>query len=162
MPRRPRRMSPAFAATLAVLWVAGCATDADTSDPAGRSLRLGTDPAAERLHDVCGSLLLFHAQYGRLAGDLEELALATGLDDETLTDPRTGRPFAYEPDGFASGAGGRRIVVLAAPEPGASHRWGVTIVPGGSMMTGKVVALPVGAFADGDPSRSRGPEAGGG
>ncbi len=141
------RMRTGLAGLLLGALLVGCAPSTgpsarSTVGPSEPAVPQGPDASAERLHDVCGSLLLFHASQGRLPDSLAELAAATGLEASRTLDPATGRPFAYARGGFAASAEGASVVVLAEPAPGAAVRWAVAFEPGRGASTCRVVALP--------------------
>jgi hypothetical protein len=104
------------------------------------------DLAAQRLHDITGSLLLFHGAYGRMPTTLQELRLATGLAPHATIDPATEKPFAFSQEGFASSAGGRRLYVLAAPTPQRRTCLGVAITTTPGAKTGQIEVLPADAL----------------
>jgi len=144
--RYPRRGAAALAAVAAAAMLAGCAMEPmKPTKPPRPTPAAGLDPVAEQLHDICGSLLLFHNAYQRLPSSLEELCLATGLDRQRVTDVATGRPFAYEPDGFATSSAGA-IVLLAGRPEGGDTCWGVVVAKSAKPITAKVVALPATAM----------------
>ena len=135
-----------LAAACAMALLAGCVSE--PVDPAPREVPTGLNPTAERLHEICGSILLFHGAYHRMPESLEELRRATGMTPDAIIDPVTRRPFAYVPEGFATSPAGRRAVLLAAPGPGAETCWAVTVLQANRSLSAKVVALPAEAFAE--------------
>jgi hypothetical protein len=98
------------------------------------------------LHDVCGSILLFHGAYRRLPHSLAELQRATGLRQRQITDPVSNKPFLYAPGGLAVSAKGPRIVAVAAPAPAARTGWAVSVRHEEGTLRAEVVALPASAF----------------
>jgi hypothetical protein len=127
--------------------VIGCANPAQPMPEKPEAAPGAFDPAAERLHDITGSLLLFRGAYGRMPTDLDELRLVTGLTSDATIDPATDKPFAYSREGFASSAGGRRLYVLAAPTPQRKSCLAVSITTGPGSGTGDVEVLPPEAYA---------------
>jgi hypothetical protein len=104
------------------------------------------DDGAARLHDLSGALLLFEAAYHRLPASLDELARVTALEARTTTDPVTGRPFAYERDGFAR-SDHVRLVIVAAPKAGSELMWAVSVTTGATV-TAEVVTLPASSYGE--------------
>ena len=97
--------------------------------PAGRRLRLrsATDPCADRLHAICGAMLLYYAVNRRLPADVEELRAIAGPDpDVEFTCPVSGKPYVYNPDGLPRGKGRPGFLVLYDAEGTHSGlRWSV-------------------------------------
>jgi hypothetical protein len=134
----------ALAAVAAAL-AAGCTQGGRVERPAPPA---GLDPLAEQLHDICGNLLWFESMYHRLPRSVDELCLATGLDARRVIDPVTGKPFAYDPAGFAASQTAERILLVAAPAPAAKTRWCVSMVQAGGTSTCRVIAVPADAFGE--------------
>ncbi|KPK83643.1 MAG: hypothetical protein AMJ81_07700 [Phycisphaerae bacterium SM23_33] len=89
--------------------------------------KVGTDPCAERLHDVCGHLLLYYQIHKRLPPTLKQLKSSDVLPLPPLVCPVSGKPYVYEPQGLLlRGQPGR--LVLYDPEPSHSGiRWGILV-----------------------------------
>ncbi len=104
-----------------------------------------TDPCAERLHDICGLLLLHHSIHGKLPRKLSELEGVAGPDGKQILEcPVSGKAYLYDREGFAvPGQPGR--VVLRDPLPShAGIRWAIAVVdPGVSTrpLNARVIAL---------------------
>ncbi|MHB1155583.1 MAG: hypothetical protein ACYC26_01960 [Phycisphaerales bacterium] len=104
-----------------------------------------TDACAMRLHDLCGSLLLYYADHGRLPGALGELEPTAELNPVlTLTCPVSGKPYIYDPAGMDAGDGTGRIIVYDAEASHLGMRWAIKFGEprGGGAMVARVVALP--------------------
>jgi len=139
------RACRALALALAAAVLAGCQTAA----PVVRKPSVVIDPCAERLHDVCGRLLLYHAAHKALP---ESLADLQGPDDQPptpMTCPASGEPYVYNREGLLiPGRPGR--LVLYDPLPHASGmRWGVfaEIADGNQPLAARVILLPESAFS---------------
>ena len=109
-----------------------------------------TDPCAERLHDLCGPLLLYRALRKKLPDSLEDLRKDAGPGEEiALECPSTGKAYIYEKDGITvPGIAGKVIVHDAVPHSGV--RWAITVMGADSASTlnTRVVAIVEG---DGGP-----------
>jgi hypothetical protein len=94
-----------------------------------------TDPCAERLHDLCGPLLLHRALRKKLPDRLEDLRKDAGPGEEiALVCPATGKAYIYEKDGISvPGIAGKVIVRDAVPHSGV--RWAITVMGEGSAST---------------------------
>ena len=96
--------------------------------PAADSPTAGTDPCANRLHDLGGLLLLYFVTNRRLPERLDDLAPLS--DDpskfhEHITCPASGRPYEYVPKGLPA-AGTDRVLLVYDPTPahgGGAFRW---------------------------------------
>ena len=119
---------------------AGCQTT--TIPKAGRP-SVKQDPCAERLHDICGHLLLYHSAYKKLPRTLDVFGSAGGSHVPLLQCPRSGKPYVYDPTGLTlPGRKGR--FVLYDPQPSHSGmRWGVLVaVPAdGANITARVILV---------------------
>jgi hypothetical protein len=137
------RSSVAVASPAAWLVVAALAAGCQTAPPAPRRLGIQIDPCAERLHDLCGHLLLYYAAHGQLPPTLEDLKLDESLSPSPPVCPISNKPYLYNPSGLSiPGRQGR--LVLYDPEPTHSGmRWGilVTAPPGGGLMTANVILV---------------------
>ena len=107
-----------------------------------------TSPCADRLHDICGELLLYYAAHGALPPTLDELCPAAGPEAASRVCPASGKPYVYDPAGLtAPGRAGR--LVLYDPDPShAGMRWGAFLDAGGPAKTPamRVILLSEGAF----------------
>lgn len=101
------------------------------------------DPCAERLHDVCGHLLLYYASHRKLPPTLAELKSTRTMGLPPLACPASGKPYVYDPAGLSiPGRPGR--LVLYDPEPSHSGmRWGILVgTPAdGANITARVVLV---------------------
>lgn len=143
------------------LVAAGCANDGATKPPTAPPPRVSadplpagaamsnTDPSAQRLHDLCGALLLFYFEQQRLPESLEELKSSPG-DSEAVSfvSPVTNTPYLYTAGGILIPERDARIVIYDPSPNRANVRWAVMIddpVPGKALVT-KVLPLPESFF----------------
>jgi hypothetical protein len=134
-----------------VVLACGCQV---TEPAAVRPRSLGKDPCAERLHDVCGHLLLYYASHKRLPPTLAELKSTPTMPLPPLVCPASGKPYVYDPAGVSiPGRPGR--LVLYDPEPSHSGmRWAVMVgTPADATnVTTRVILLPESEFAPANAS----------
>ena len=85
------------------------------------------DACAERLHDVCGHMLLYYAIHRKLPPMLSALTSNGGLPLPPFVCPASGRPYVYDPSGVPiANLPGR--LVLYDPEPSHSGmQWGIFV-----------------------------------
>lgn len=115
-----------------------------------------TDPCANRLHDLAGSLLLYHATNYRLPSRLTDLEQITGpLAPATLECPVSEGPYVYNPDGLLSPDTKSLLIVYDSTPTHAGRRHAISIVaptgPTDALVT-KIISLPDQAFQPGKPS----------
>ncbi len=143
MKRNANLASLAFWIALAVL-VGGCAGTPEATVPAVRKPSARINPCAERLHDVCGQLLLYHSLHNRLPRTLDELK-DTGFGQmPELTCPVSGKPYIYNPKGLRIPGQPGRVVLYDATPCHSGMRWGILVGDPvrGKALTAKVVLLP--------------------
>ncbi len=129
---------------LAVL-AAGCQT---SEPPMVRRPSVRKDPCAERLHDLCGHLLLYYSTHGRLPPTLADLKPTGGLPLPPLVCPASEKPYVYDPTGLTIAHQPGRLVVYD-PEPSHSGmRWGILVrkTTDGSSPTARVILVDEGEF----------------
>ena len=130
---------------VAAALAAGCQTPAPQPQP----LSILADPCAERVHDICGRLLLYYSVHKRLPPTLEELSHGESLSSLPLVCPVSNKPYAYRPAGLSvPGRQGR--LVLYDPEPShAGMRWGILVgtPASGGLITANVILLSEKEFA---------------
>jgi len=134
--------------------VGGCQTRAPSARKPGTEM----DPCAERLHDICGQLLLAYARKNALPKALGELQGLSSRRLPPLACPTSAKPYVYNPDGLKiQGRPGR--VVLYDPTPAHSAmRWAVLAddIGTGQPLTLRVVLLPESdVFSKDGPERPR-------
>jgi len=108
-----------------------------------------------RLHEACGSLFLYFAQYNRLPPDVNALknppggatlGVTPGATD--LTCPVSHKPYIYNPTGIPAPKS-PAILVLYDPEPSHhGYRWAVAVIPpeGNNALIADVIAVPESYF----------------
>jgi len=128
-------------AVLVPMAAAGCQTAAA---PPARRPSAEIDPCADRLHDICGQLLLYFSATGEMPATLDDL---NRMDSQTLPPlvcPISGKPYIYNKDGLrVPGLAG--LLVLYDAEPiHSGMRWGIIVEAGGAgqPLSGRVVLLP--------------------
>jgi hypothetical protein len=144
------RRHPAIALGIlaALAFGAGCGTTppAAAAAPQGTSSLLpsAADPCSERMHDICGLFLLYHALRGKLPERPEELLRVAGSgEDIAFVCPVSGKSYLYDPKGTTV-PGQPGIVVLQDPLP-THHgvRWAIAIIePGGTQpISARIIGL---------------------
>ena len=118
---------------------------------------LTLDPTADQLHDICGSILLFHGAYHRMPQSLAELCNATSLPTNAVRDRSTGAMFDYKPSGFATLSDGGSVVLLAGKAPPGESRWGIAMSQSGPTPVCKVVSVPPAAVTSGPAAKQAAP-----
>ena len=105
-------------------------------EPPRPSVRV--DPCAERLHDVCGHLLLYYATHKRLPPSLDALKATGPLPLSPLVCPVSGKPYVYDSRGLAIPDRPGRLVLYDAEPSHSGMRWGIMVKrpEGGAIMTG--------------------------
>ena len=129
-------------------FAAGCQMEENSIPPVQRpSVRM--DPCAERLHDICGHLLLYHSVHNELPPTLEQLRSTSDVPLPSLVCPASGKAYTYNPGGLASPDRKGRLVMYD-PEPSHSGmRWAIMVgMPAdGGGVTARVILLPESEFA---------------
>jgi len=122
---------------------AGCQTE-EGSVPAVRRPSVKIDPCAERLHDLCGQLLLQHSLDGKFPQSLDQLPGIGGRDAAQLTCPVSRLPYVYAPDGLRIAGRSGLLLVYDATPCHSGMRWGILVdgLEAGKAATMRVVLLP--------------------
>ena len=123
-----------------------------------------TDPCAERLHELSGSLLFYYAKHRRLPNDLAQLEAldSPAGDDVALACPVSEAPYVYDPEGLPRPANQPGLIIVYDPHPShAGLRWAVVMEPGGRAgpPITRVIAAPESHVAT--PAGASNPGAGG-
>jgi hypothetical protein len=134
---------------LVVMLAAGCngsTKRAAASAPPRAAPISNTDPCANRLHDLCGPLLLYYAVHHRLPPTLKDLADEYDVGD--LTCPVSHLPYVYDLAGKRGSDPRMRVIIYDATPVHSGFRWGVGLEEAeeGVAPVAKVVALPASAF----------------
>lgn len=112
-----------------------------------------SDPCAERLHDLCGHLLMYHSLNRKLPDTLEDLKESGMGDLPPLTCPASGKPYRYMPAGMTV-PGRDEIMVICDPVPiHSGMRWAVMVAPpeSGQALATKVILLTERAVSTAGP-----------
>ncbi len=126
----------------------GCQKTTDNGVVRRPSVR--KDPCAERLHNICGHLLLYYSTHRKLPPTLEGLHPTTGLPLPPLVCPVSEKPYVYDPDGVPIPNFPGRLVVYD-PEPTHSGmRWGILVgaSAGAPNITARVILVPEKDFGE--------------
>ena len=121
----------------------GCQMEEEPIVPVRRpSVR--TDPCAERLHDVCGQLLLYHGTHRKLPESLEELGAPGSAMEWPPVCPTSGEPYVYNPAGLQIPGQPGRLVLYDARPSHSGMRWGILLSDTGSggTLAARVLLLP--------------------
>jgi len=109
-----------------------------------------TDPCANRLHDLAGSLLLYYAVKRKLPERAEELEQIGGpAGAGSLVCPVSNQPYVYNPKGVLSPDTKSRLILYDAAPSHAGRRWAISIVEpkaASDALVAKVVLVPDAAF----------------
>ncbi len=116
-------------ACLTGVMAAGCPPAAEPVAVQVHRPSVKKDLCAERLHDVCGALLMYYATRRQLPPTLAALQSAADEPLPPLVCPASGKPYVYTPAGVSvPNRVGR--VVMYDPEPSHSGmRWAVLAAP---------------------------------
>jgi len=116
----------------------------ETPVPSVRKPSVRIDPCAERLHDVCGQLLLHYSLNKKLPGTLNELKPMGPEAPPPLVCPVSAEPYVYNPDGLRIPGRPGRLVLYDAVPCHSGMRWGILVgdPEGGTTLTLRVVMLP--------------------
>ncbi len=102
-------------------------------------------PAATRLQDIGGYLLLYYRENQQMPPSLDELRNIPGGADLDFTSPSTGQPFVYDPAGFWALSQSDKYIVAYDPGPTRKgKRWCLfmTVPKAGTALSVDVVAVP--------------------
>ena len=132
------------ALTCSAAFLAVCVGCQGSASPQAQRPSVRIDPCAERLHDICGQLLLYYSVHNRLPKDLAELQAADGQTMPPLTCPTSGAPYACDADGLSyPGQPGKLLLFDAAPSHGGM-RWSIRadMTDGPGPLTLRVLLVP--------------------
>jgi hypothetical protein len=137
--------------------LAGCTAPA--SEPVGETpappasapevVELAHDACANRLHDICGGLLLYFMRYGDLPATLDVVDVPGVEADMAFACPVSGRSYVYEPQGIQMPERRQRIIMYDAAPSHAGMRWAIRIDEpvADQPLVARVIALPEAFFA---------------
>lgn len=119
-----------------------------SGEPASPDAILSSDPAASRLQDIGGFILLYYRDNKQLPPTLDDLAKMPGGDSLDLTAPRSGREFAYQPTGLWSDEHPDKCIIAYDPDERGSARWCLLMTrpTNGAALVVTVLAIPENTF----------------
>ena len=115
----------AWIALLAAAVAAGCRTPAPP--PVARGVE--SDPCADRLHDLCGRLLLYYSAHAQLPEHLADLGGVGSDAAASLACPVSGKPYLYIPRGLPVPGWPGRLILHDAEPCHSGRRWGILAEP---------------------------------
>jgi len=149
-PRHPERIRRAglrlaAGAVLVAMVAAGCRSVA----PPVRRPDAVSDPCADRLHDLCGRLLLYFSAQRELPPTLDDLDRLDSQTPPPRVCPISGKPYLYNKDGLHVPGRAGRLVLYDAEPVHSGMRWGIMVEPGGEdqPLTGRVLLVPEPVFS---------------
>lgn len=141
MNQNPRWVARLAAVMTAAAILGGCQTPTRNIREPGSVI----DPCADRLHDICGHLLLYYSLNKRLPRTLDDCrAHSDAAAVPPFTCPVSGKPYLYRPEGLALPGRTGRLVLYDATPAHAEMRWGILIsqAHGGGPLTTRVLLIP--------------------
>jgi hypothetical protein len=105
---------------------------------------LPSDPAATRLQDIGGFLLLYYNDHHELPQTLDELTQMPGGDQLNLAAPMSRREFSYAPHGLWWADHPEKCIVAFDPDLRGGMRWCLFMTPPsyGAALSVNVVCIP--------------------
>jgi hypothetical protein len=136
--------SPSLLALACCIGLAALATGCRTATPAVRRPSVEADACAERLHNICGRLLLHYALHRRLPPTLEALEALDPEQPVPLVCPESEKPYVYRPKGLQVPGRPGRLVLHDATPCHSGMRWGVFVddVEDAGRLIARVILLP--------------------
>lgn len=130
-------------------------SNAITGQPQSPDAILSSDPAASRLQDIGGFILLYYNDHKQLPATLDELAQMPGGDSLNLAAPSSGREFTYQPNGLWSDEHPNRCIIAYDPDRRGAARWCLLMTPpvNGAALVVTVVAIPESDFRKYQPAQ---------
>jgi len=127
------------AAVLATIAL-GCQTAAPVARKPGAEM----DPCAERLHEICGHLLLYYSTNGVLPDDLAGLKAATATPLPPLVCPTSGKPYVFSHDGLSVQGRRGRLVLYDATPCHSGKRWAILaeVLADNQPLSARVILVP--------------------
>ena len=104
--------------------IVGCQGQAAASLPSG-ARNIEFDPCAERLHDLCGRLLLYykaHEEFPKRLANLEK-------DASHPSCPKSAKTYVYNPDGLEAAHLPGRLIIYDAVPCHSGMRYGILAEP---------------------------------
>ena len=121
----------------------GCQPSQKSVPAAARPSVQPDDPCAQRLHDICGQMLLYHSIHKKLPETLEELE-ALDSASTPLVCPISGEPYIYDPNGMQIQGHPGWLVLYDAIASHSGMRWGILVddADRGEPLQARVILLP--------------------
>ncbi len=119
-----------------------------TGEPPSPDAIVSTDPAASRLQDIGGFMLLYYGANRQLPPTLDDLARMPGGDSLNLTAPGSDREFEYRPTGLWSEEHPDKCIIAYDPGLRGAARWCLLMTPptNGAALVVTVLAIPENNF----------------
>ena len=135
--------SPRLAPPVCWLALAALAVGCQTPVPEVQRPSVKKDPCAERLHDICGKLLLHYSIHNKLPQSLQELEAPGSKDPSQWVCPVSGKPYIYNPDGLRVAGRLGRVVLHDAIACHSGMCWAILVDDpgGGKPLTARVILL---------------------
>ncbi len=114
------------------------------SAPTSPDAIVNSDPAATRLQDIGGYILLYYREHQQMPPSLDDLRNIPGGQDLNFTSPSS-QPFAYSQAGMWIPDKGDKCIIAYDPARSANgNRWCLFMMlpKGGSALSVDVVTLP--------------------
>jgi hypothetical protein len=115
------------------------------SAPTSPDAIVDSDPAAVRLQDIGGYVLLYYREHQAMPPTLDELRNIPGGGDLDFNSPSSRQPFAYSQAGMWAPDKGDKCIIAYDPSSSPSgKRWCLFMMlpKGGAALSVDVVALP--------------------
>ena len=113
--------------------------------PADPDAIVDTAPAAMRLQDIGGYILLYYREHQAMPPSLDELRKIPGGGDLNFTSPSSGQPFAFSPAGMWIPNQGEKCIIAYDPARTPNgNRWCLFMMlpKNGAALSVDVVTLP--------------------
>jgi len=138
------KSSRSLAALACGVGLAALAAGCRTAAPEVRRPSVKADACAERLHEICGRLLLHYARHHRLPATLEALAAVDPQHPVPLVCPVSEQPYVYHSAGLPVPGRPGRLVLCDATPCHAGMRWCIFIdtTQDAKRLTTRVILLP--------------------
>lgn len=115
------------------------------SAPTSPDAIVGSDPAAVRLQDIGGYILLYYREHQAMPPNLDELRKIPGGEDLNFISPSSGQPFTFSPAGMWIPGNGEKCIVAYDPARSPNgNRWCLFMLPpkDGAALSVDVVTIP--------------------
>lgn len=135
------------------LLLAGCQMTPTSAPRSAKSAKSADvmDPCAERLHEICGQLLLFYSRNRHLPAKLEDLRSMPAADPSlSLECPISHRPYVYERQGLLLPDVRGRVIIYDVQPVHAGWRWVIAIdeITEGDPLIARVMAVADSKFSN--------------